>query len=233
MGEKKYPHADHRQRVRKAFLRNGTENIPDRGLLEFLLFYAIPRRDTNGLAALLLEKYGSLNAVLEAPYEELIEIDGIGESAALLLTSLPEISKRYGGENISPRAIYEPGELESFVKRLFDGAECEEFHIICVDAAGRATACEKLASGDESSVRVDKKAVLRAAFDNDADSVIFAHNHPKGEAAPSKADIELTKDASRLLAETGIRLADHIIYGSGGCISLASTAKFSNIFTGE
>ena len=233
MGEKKYPHAAHRQRVRKTFLQSGTENIPDRGLLEFLLFYAIPRRDTNDLAALLLEKYGSLRAVLDAPYDELIKIDGIGESAALLLTSLPEISKRYGGERISPKAIYEPGEAENFVSRLFEKAQSEEFYIICVDAAGRAVACEKLASGDESSVRVDKKAVLKAAFENDADSVILAHNHPKSEAAPSKADIELTEDAYRLLAETGIRLADHIIYGEGGCLSLASTAKFSNIFTGE
>ena len=126
-----------------------------------------------------------------------------------------------------------PNSLIQLVKRLFDGAQSEEFHIICVDAAGRAVACKKLACGDESSVRVDKKAVLKTAFENDADSVIFAHNHPKGEAAPSKADIELTRDACRLLAETGIRLADHIIYGSGGCLSLAATAKFSNIFTGE
>ncbi len=233
MSNKIYPHAAHRQRVRKAFLQSGTENIPDRGLLEFLLFYAIPRRDTNDLAALLLKEYGSLKAVLDAPYDELIKIEGIGESAALLLSSLPEISKRCDGKRISPKAIYEPGEAESFVTRLFEGTENEEFYIICVDAAQRAVACEKLASGDESSVRVDKKAVLKTAFENDADSVILAHNHPKGEAAPSEADIELTKDAGRLLAETGIRLADHIICGAGGCLSLASTAKFSYIFTGE
>ena len=233
MSEKKYPHSAHRQRVRRAFIQSGTGNIPDRGLLEFLLFYAIPRRDTNNLAALLLEKYGSLKAVLDAPYDELIKIEGIGESAALLLSSLPEISKRYGGEKSSPKAIYEPGEAESFVSGLFKETGKEEFYIICVDAAGRAVACEKLASGDDSSVRVDKKAMLKTAFENDADSVILAHNHPKGEAAPSAADIELTKDAARLLAETGIRLADHIIYGRGGCLSLASTAKFSYIFTGE
>ena len=233
MGDKKYPHAVHRQRVRKAFLQSGTESIPDRGLLEFLLFYAIPRRDTNELASHLLEEFGSLKAVFDASYDELIKFDGIGESAALLLSSLPEISKRYAGEKVSPRAIYEPGEAESFVRALFEKSEKEEFYIICVDAAGRAFACEKLASGDESSVKVDKKAVLRVAFENDADSVIFAHNHPKGETAPSKADTELTRDASRLLAETGIKLADHIIYGSSGCLSLASTAKFSNIFTGE
>ena len=230
MENKKYPHADHRRRVREAFIKGGTAHIPDRGLLELILFYAIPRRDTNALATSLIEKYGSLKGVSEAGYDDLIKEEGIGESAALLLSTLPEISKRCGKEAKSLRAICEPGQAQAFVKDLFKDTENEEFIMICIDASGRSTACVKLAQGDKTGVVIDKKEMLRAAIESDAESVIFAHNHPGGEAAPSAADIELTLDASRLLAETGIRLEDHIIAGADECLSLASTAKFAYIF---
>jgi len=230
MDKKKYPHADHRQRVRKAFREADTATVPDRSLLELLLFYSIPRRDTNALAGALLEKFGSLKAVLDAPYDELIKVDGMGESSALLLSVLPEISLRYREDGKPLPALFETGEAEKFVSALFRNCKNEEFHIICIDALGRATVCKKAAEGDENSVSVSKRAILEAAFSSDAESVILAHNHPDGDAAPSKEDIELTREAARLLGETGIRLTDHLISGRDGILSLASTAKYKSLF---
>ena len=227
---KKYPHADHRQRVRKAFRESDFENLPDRAVLEFLLFYAIPRRDTNPIAASLLERYGSLEAVLEAPYEELMQTPGMGESSALLLSLLPDISSRIKGQNKPVKAIFEKEEAKKYIYNLFKNSEKEEFYIICLNAVGVAVSCKKLAEGDENTVRVDKRKILETAFEADADSVIIAHNHPGGEAAPSAGDIELTKETARLLAETGIKLSDHIIVGDDSLLSLALTAKFRDIF---
>ncbi len=228
---KKYPHADHRQRVRKAFREAGADGMPDRGLLELLLFYSIPRKDTNPIAAELLNKYGSIQAVFDATYEELMQVEGMGESSALLLTMLPEIARRYSGNGKDVPLLFERDEAEKYILSLFSESKNEEFYIVCLNAVGGAVACRRLAEGSENSVKVDKRAILEAAFEADADSVILAHNHPSGEAAPSAEDIALTKETARLLAETGIGLTDHIIAGNGEIISLASTEKFRDIFS--
>ena len=230
MEGKKYPHADHRRRVREAFRKTDVSAIPDRGLLEFLLFYSIPRRDTNPTAKLLLEKYGSLAGVLSAPALELLEIDGIGESSALLLSVIPEISSRLGGKTVGEGALFEQGEAEKYIAKLFEGSANEKFYMICLDAFGRATGCALLGEGDPTQVTIDKKSAVKTALDSDADSVILAHNHPLGEAAPSDRDILLTRELGRLLAEMGIGLADHIIAGKDSCLSLRSTAKFKELF---
>lgn len=227
---KKYPHADHRQRVRKAFRESGIDRMPDRAILEMLLFYSIPRKDTKPIAEALLEKYGTLKAVLDAPYDELISFEGMGESSALLLSMLTGVAARCSTESKNAPAIFEKSEAENYISELFKNSVNEEFYIICLDAVGMAICCKKLAEGEKNSVRADKRSILEAAFEADADSVIIAHNHPDGEAAPSREDIELTKETARLLAETGIKLTDHIIAGKDSVLSLASTVKFKDIF---
>jgi DNA repair protein RadC len=229
MADKKYPHADHRRRVREAYRKSKPSEIPDRGLLELLLFYSIPRRDTNALAGTLLDKYGSLKGVLNAPFDELTQTDGIGESSALLLSVLPEISERLRkGE--SKTALFEQGEAEKYVTELFTNSVNEEFYMICLDAFGRAIGCVLLGEGDLTSVTIDKKDIIKAALDSDADSVILTHNHPSGEAAPSEKDIFLTCEICRLLREIGIKVTDHIIAGRDGCLSLRATYKFKELF---
>lgn len=226
-----YPHANHRQRVRNLFRQVGADTVSDRGLLEMILFYSVPRRDTNELAARLLEKYGNLKSIFDAPYEELLGIEGIGESSALLLTIMPGICRRYSGKDESKPALFEYAEAEKYVSELFADCKNEEFYIICLDALGRAKGCRRLATGSPDSVSVDKRAILETAFEYDADYVILAHNHPNGQAAPSPEDAVLTSEAARLLGETGIQLADHIICGTDDCLSMASTAKFKYLFT--
>ena len=90
-------HDGHRERLRERFLREGLDSFEDHNILELLLFYVIPRKDTNELAHLLLDRFGSLSAVLEAPYEELKTVPGIGELSASLLCLIPEISRKYLG----------------------------------------------------------------------------------------------------------------------------------------
>ena len=227
MEKNKYPHLNHRQRVRDAFRKSGFENTGDRNLLEMLLFYAIPRRDTNPIADALLKKYGSLDAIMNAPFDELQKIDGMGESSALLLNMLPEICKRYQGKKIRCAEI---DNIEEFILEKLDNKENEIMLMICFDALDRMTDCIILAQGDADTVTVDKRTILENAFSADADSVILAHNHPKGEAAPSKEDIELTKEVALLLAQTGIKLKDHFIIAKHETLSLAGAEKFRGLF---
>ena len=95
MAEKsKNPHERHRERIRETFRKTGIENMPEHSVLELLLFYSVPRKDTNELAHRLIDTFGSLSRVLDAPYERLMEVDGIGDSSALLLSSIPALCRR-------------------------------------------------------------------------------------------------------------------------------------------
>ncbi len=226
----KYPHQNHRQRVRDSFRNMPLAEMPDRSILELLLFYAIPRKNTNLIAGRLLEEYGSLAGVLNAPYEELAKTEGMGESSALLLSILPEISRRFESNATPVNTILEKDELNAYIRKNMCGLKNEVFMVICLDPIGRVTLCKKIAEGNDTSVTVDKRTILETVFSADADSVILAHNHPYGEAAPSHEDIELTKEIITLLNETGIKLTDHIIVGKGNILSLASTEKFKNLF---
>lgn len=206
--------------------------MPDHNLLELLLFYSIPRKDTNEIAHRLIAAFGSLSRVFDASYEELMEIDGIGESSALLISMIPSICRRYIESSNSPKVnLSESEEAMNYIIRKYYGSnKVESFYMLCLDAVGNLINCCKLGEGTPGSVIVDKRKVLETALRNKADKVIFAHNHPNGIAAPSKDDINMTSELSSVLFSVGIRLADHIIVAGNEAVSLASVEKFRPLF---
>ncbi len=225
------PHQNHRARIRETFRKAGIEGMPDHNLLELLLFYSIPRKDTNEIAHRLINIFGSLNRVFDASYEQLLEVEGIGESSALLISSIPGICRRYAeGKKSGKINLSEPEEAAKYVAAKYYGYKSEVFYMLCLDAVGNLINCCKLGEGTPGSVLIDKRAVLETAFRNNADKVIFAHNHPNGIAAPSKDDLAMTSELSSILAGVGIRLADHIIVAGDDLLSLASVEKFSTLF---
>ncbi|MBQ4626208.1 MAG: DNA repair protein RadC [Clostridia bacterium] len=232
MNEKKNnPHQNHRARLRETFRKAGAEGMPDHNILEFLLFYSIPRKDTNEIAHRLIETFGSLKNVFEAPQERLAEVEGVGESSALLISMIPEICRRYieGGET-GKINLSEAEEVKKYISSKYYGCKKEVFYMICLDAVGNLINCCKMGEGTAGSVVLDKRTVLETAFRNNADTVIFAHNHPGGIAAPSKDDIVLTDEFNSLFRGVGIRLADHLIVGDEDILSLASLTKFRTLF---
>lgn len=229
--KKANPHANHRARLRETFRKAGTENIPDHNLLELLLFYSIPRKDTNEIAHRLLETFGSLDRVFNAPYERLIEVEGMGESSALLISLIPGICRRYIESSTEKKInLSEPEDMMNFASSKFYGVGVEKFFMICLDATGELINCCEIGSGISDKVIVDKRVILETAFRNKADMVVFAHNHPNGIAAPSKEDVNMTGEFCKLFQKVGIRLADHIIVGGNDAVSLASTQNFKLIF---
>ena len=229
--KKKNVHENHRARMRETIKKTGVGNIPDINLLEYLLFYSIPRKDTNEIAHRLLDTFGSLNGVLNASYEQLLEVEGMGESSALLISLIPGISRRYI-ESAEKKKINlsEPSDAMEYIKSKFFGEKREVFYMVCLDALGNLINCCKLGEGNPETVVLDKRSILESAFRNNADTVIFAHNHPDGIAAPSKEDLILTNSLSSVLSGVGIRLADHIIVAGNDAISLASIDKFKPLF---
>ena len=226
------PHQNHRARVRETFRKAGVDGMPDHNLLELLLFYSIPRKDTNEIAHKLIETFGSLNGVFDASYERLMEVEGMGESSALLLSLIPGICRRYADGMSEKKKINlsTAEDAEKFLVRKYYGCKTEVFYMICLDAVGNLINCCKLSEGSSGTVVVDKRIMLETALRNNADKIIFAHNHPNGLAVPSKNDIEMTYEFSSILSTVGIRLADHFIVSGGEVLSLASIEKFQYLF---
>ena len=225
------PHTEHRQRMRSLVRAQGFDGMADHNLLEFLLFYAIPRKDTNELAHRLIARFGSLAQVLEAPPERLTEVEGVGESTALLLGAIFALHGRLvrsdGGKKVR---LETPEEMIRFLRGQFQGVQKETAFLLCLDATGKLRNCCKLGEGSANAVIVDKRAVMEAALRCNASVAVLAHNHPNGIAAPSREDLLLTEECVKLLRAVDIRLADHIIEGGGEFLSLASIKKFQPIF---
>ncbi len=227
----KNPHVNHRARLRETFRKVGVDAMPDHNLLEVLLFYSVPRKDTNELAHRLIETFGSLNRVFDASYEQLLEVDGMGESSALLISMIPSVCRRYAeGTRKGKIKLTEPSAVAEYITDKYYGVKNEIVYMLFLDATGTLINCCKIAEGIPNQVVIDRRSVVEAAIRANADKVIMVHNHPSGVAAPSRHDLETTSEIKSMFRDLGIVLADHIIFADGDYVSLASLPKFSTFF---
>ncbi len=216
-------HDGHRQRRKQRFLQHGLDSFADHEVLELVLFYAIPRRDTNETAHRLMKKFGSLDAVLNAPVEELQKVEGVGESAALLLRLLPAAvcrAQRSVGDDTILNSVESAG---AYFQKLLRGERREVLYQVCLDAKGKVLGHKRLSSGTVSMAPVNVREVVENALYTDASSVLLAHNHPSGIALPSEEDRQITMQIRQALGTMGIMLADHIIVADNDFVSMAAS----------
>lgn len=223
MGDKAM-HTGHRDRLKKRFLEEGLDGFSDIQALELLLFYAIPRKDTNPIAHQLLDHFGSLSRVLEADIEELKKIPGISGNAAVLLHLIPEMG-RYYQVDIARRTEILPT-LEAcgnyLVPRFF-GKTRETVFLLCLDAKCKVLACKEMGEGSVNCTSISVRKVVEMALAASATTVILAHNHPSGIAVPSQDDILTTRRVAAALRSVEIQLADHIVVAEGDYVSMAQS----------
>ena len=220
-------HNGHRERLRQWFLKHGLDNMTDDQVLELLLFYALPRRDTNALARKLLENFGSIAAVLEAPLQELENVGGIGENAAVLLHLISPLSRRYLLSRMEKGAILTSTQAcGSYLLPYFFGAKEELVYLLCLDGKCKVLSCRLLQTGSVNSAGFSIRKAAEAAMACNASSVVLAHNHTSGVALPSQADLETTRRLQSALAPLGILLADHIIVADDDFVSMADNGFF-------
>lgn len=214
-------HREHRQRAKSAFLARGLEGLPDHQVLELLLFYAIPRRDVKDTAYELLERFGSLSAVFQATYEQLLEVKGVGANTATLIRLVPELGGRYLADRVDlSRQMTESWQFRELLEPCFFASRNEEFYLVCLDSGRKLLSCRKLGEGIVDQVAVTGRKVLEAALACNASYVVLAHNHVNGTAMPSAADKATTLQLKELLGRVNIRLLDHFIFGDGDMVSL-------------
>lgn len=205
-------HDGHRERLRRRFVSEGAKSFEPHNLLELLLFYAVPRRDTNVTAHLLLERFGDVPSVLTAPVPELCKVAGIGESSAVLLRLCGELGTRLcAGTMKNPKRFRTREEIGEYLVGLYRGVRVETVYALLLSGSGTLIRAAQVCAGGVSSAVVRVRDIVSAAMSAGAGAVVLAHNHPGGTAFPSLEDLNATQEIARALSLSGIELAEHFV----------------------
>lgn len=210
--EKKNIHRGHRERLKRKFLASSGEDLEPHELLEILLFYALPQKNTNEIAHELLRTFGSVSGVLEADINDLIKVEGIKEHSATLLKLQLLVFRTYLKEkNDMKNRVLTEEMVPGYVKSLFFGYKDEVMFAIMLDAEKRLISAVKLSEGTKYKAPLYSRELIRRVMEANADYVILAHNHPSGDVMPSKGDLHTTNVAEVALSYVNVRLLDHLI----------------------
>lgn len=224
-------HAGHRNRVRQNVLKNGFSQLEEHQLLELLLFYSIPRNDTNALAHKLLDEFGSLGEVFSADINMLRKVEGVGENTALMLSAIGEGHLRANKKVVKKRVFKTTDSVKELAVAALENEKIEKAVLFCFSKDYRLKRQVVICEGDEFSTSLETRKIVSNIMDSGSSFAVIAHNHPIGSNLPSGSDIDSTRAISVLLRNMGYLLADHVIVDSDGvAYSMHSDPRFSQLF---
>ena len=221
-------HDGHRQRLKTRFREEGLDHFEEHEVLELLLYYTIPRRDTNPIAHELMNRFGSLSQVLDARPEELAKVDGMGDAAATFLSLITAVGRYYLVNRTMLETILPTlDKCGQYLVPFFHGRRNEMVYILCLDAKCKVLCCKEMGEGSVNSAGVPIRRIVETALGVNATSVILAHNHPSGFAFPSDEDVLTTRRVALALDAVEIQLVDHIIVSDDDFVSLAQSGLYN------
>ena len=224
-------HEGHRERLKDKFIRDGLDNFEPHELLELLLFFSVPRRDTNELGHKLINAFGSLSSVFDAPIELLQDVKGIGKSSAVLIKLIPEICRKYMEDKFDYHdRIIDSENAGVILMNKFIGRINETVILMLLDSKCKLLFCGVVNEGSVNSCDIYIRKLVEYAIKYNSSMAILAHNHPSGIALPSKNDIETTFAVKEALNLVGVKLIDHIIVADGDYVSIAQSKLSEHLF---
>lgn len=226
-------HKGHRERLRLRFLSEGLDNFQDHNILELLLFYSVPMKDTNEEAHNLIDTFGSLSGVFDASFEDLCNVRGIGERSATLIKMMPELFKKYEVDKINNNdAVLDTSKkVAEYIAPHFKGVTNERMYVLCLDSNCKVLNFTQVSEGIINTAPLNTRKIMETALNCNASSIILVHNHPSGVVAPSRKDIDATIGMVNLMKKVSLRISDHIIIGNGSdFFSFRKSDKFKYIF---
>jgi DNA repair protein RadC len=207
----------HRERLRLRFRDAGSDAVTDYELLELLLFRAMPRRDVKPLAKILLAKFGSFAEVVAAPAARLAEVPGLGEAAITEFKIVQAAANRFVRGEVKRRPVLSSwSSVLDYCRTTMAFADKEQFRILFLDKRNQVIADEVQQIGTVDHTPVYPREVVKRALELSATALILVHNHPSGDPAPSRADIQMTQSIIDVARPLGISVHDHIIVGKEG-----------------
>ena len=225
-------HEGHRKRLKRELLEQDfPDSIPSHKVLETLLFYGIPRKDTNPIAHELLQKFGTLRGVIEADPSDLFEVNGMTENAVTLIKLVVPIARRYETECklMSKSRFTSIDQIGAFLTKKHMGYGVETFAVSTFKDNGELLSCDILSKGDMSSVPLTAKTIVQYVIKHKAPSAVISHSHVNHAAVPSRADIELTISVKNILSQIGVKLLDHIIVADDDYVSFRQSSQYASI----
>lgn len=226
-------HNGHRMRMKEKAFKYGFEHFDDHEVLEMLLYFAVPQRDTNPISHELINSFGSFSAVLEADESQLLSVKGMNRSAAFLIKMMPEIFNRYMADKNSfkDKPILNSSELayEIFSPKYI-GKKNEIVYALFMNNSGKVLACESISDGTVNSAEIQTRRIIEYCIKYNATQVILAHNHPSGDFSPSMDDFITTKNIASSLKSISVKLLDHLIITHNDYCSMRSMPQFANAF---
>lgn len=209
----------HRERVRKKFLENGFNGLEDYEVLELLLFYVIPRKDTKAIAKELIKKFKTLANVLKADTLELKTINGLGDVAITFLKMMGALPEKIYEDKLKNQKLIKDDKnkitdkevLLSFLRNKIGYEDVEKFYVIYLSSSNEVIAFEESSSGTLDRSSIYPREIYKRVIMENAKSIIIAHNHPSGNTFPSKCDIDITNEIAKGLKNFGALLLEHII----------------------
>ena len=221
MEKEKNLHEGHRNRLKSRFLNTGLDSFEDHNILEMLLFYSIPRKDTNDIAHDLIAHFGSLKAVFDADFDELIKVKGISENSATLIKMIPAVAKAYLSNKSNKRPILDDvNKVKEFLFHTYFGETKEVVYLLLLNNKLELISIEKLHEGSVNSSQIEMRKMFDVIIKKNASSVILAHNHPDGIPFPSYEDIQTTSELLSTLNLINIDLIEHFVVTEHQCVPI-------------
>lgn len=221
-------HTGHRERMRERFRKEGLVAFAPHEVLELVLYYCIPRRDTNEIGHNLIKRFKTVNGVLQAPVKKLEKVEGMGPGAAQFLTLLSQLCQYSNREADTINDIlYSETDYNRYLRNLFVGQKNEVLYLLCLDAKCMVIDCYKIGEGSVNYINLPVRKIIDTAITANAASVVLAHNHPGGFAVPSGDDIQATINLGKILKAVDVSLVDHMIFAQGDSISMAKSGMYN------
>jgi DNA repair protein RadC len=211
----------HRARLRQRLFEGGPDALMDHELIEYLLALAIPRRDTKPLAKALLKEFGGVAGLLTADPQRLINFPGMGETSAAAIKVAQAAALRLTQANVKEQPVLANWQaLLDYLRADMAHHPIERVRVLHMNSRNMLIRDELMGEGSIDEAAVYVREVIRRAIDLGSSAIILVHNHQSGDPAPSRADIDLTRQVAEAGKRLNITLHDHIIMGAEGHSSL-------------
>ena len=209
----------HRERIKEKFLKNGIDGFAEYEILELLLTYCIPRKDTKPIAKDLLNKFKTLDNVFKADFDKLSVIDGLGNNSIAFLKLIGDLPSIIYKDELKNKKLIDRETLKisnkdillNYLRNKIGYEEIEKFYVIYLSSSNEVIEFEENSVGTLDRSSVYPREIYKKVINLNAKSLILVHNHPSDNITPSKSDIELTNEIAKGLKNFGALLIEHII----------------------
>ena len=209
----------HRERIREKFLNNGIDGFAEYEILELLLTYCIPRKDTKPIAKELLNKFKSLDNIFKADFNKLSAIDGLGKNSIVFFKLIGDLPSIIYKDELKNKKLIDKETLKisnkdillKYLRNKIGYEEIEKFYVLYLSSSNEVIEFEENSVGTLDRSSVYPREIYKKIINLNAKSIILAHNHPSDNITPSKCDIELTNEIAKGLKNFGALLIEHII----------------------